>query len=38
MSSDLADLFGGLATVFDALDSLSSGSGDGGGSSSGSSN
>lgn len=30
LSSDLADLFGGLAIVFDALDSISSGSGDGG--------
>lgn len=29
-SSDLADLFGGLSSVFEALDGLSSGSGDGG--------
>ncbi|MFC4605033.1 hypothetical protein [Rhodococcus kronopolitis] len=36
MSSDLSDLFGGLSTVFTALDGLSSGSSDGGSSSGGS--
>lgn len=30
LSSDFADLFDGLSTVFDALASISSGSGDGG--------
>ncbi|WP_169888103.1 hypothetical protein [Rhodococcus tukisamuensis] len=36
MSSDFSDLFGGLSTVFAALDKISSGSSDGGSSSTGS--